>query len=71
MNGETNMIVRVKSFNGTLPDNITLNKDYAASRVDADRMRVTLDDGQIVTSCISKSGYLGDFGEWQIVSESA
>ncbi|MBJ6351072.1 MULTISPECIES: hypothetical protein [unclassified Acinetobacter] len=65
------MEVRIKSVNGSspLPENLQMNVVYKAVRVDAKRMKVTCDDGQVITTNISKSGYLGDWGEWEIVSE--
>ncbi|MFV5365466.1 hypothetical protein [Acinetobacter oleivorans] len=65
------MEVRIKSVNGSspLPENLQMNVVYKAVRVDANRMKVTCDDGQVITTSISKSGYLGDWGEWEIVSE--
>lgn len=65
------MEVRIKSVNGSipLPANLKMHVVYKAVRIDADRMKVTCDDGQVITTSISKSGYLGDWGEWEIVSE--
>lgn len=66
------MEVRIKSVNGSslLPDNLQMNVVYKAVRVDANRMKVTCDDGQVITTSISKSGYLGDWGEWEILNEA-
>ncbi|MCZ1176753.1 hypothetical protein OYC65_00900 [Acinetobacter pittii] len=65
------MEVRIKSVNGLtpLPSNLRMNVVYTAVRIDTKRMKVTCDDGQVITTSISKSGYLGDWGEWEIVSE--
>lgn len=65
------MEVRIKSVNGSspLPENLQMNVVYKAVRVDASRMKVTCDDGQVITTSISKSGYLGDWGEWEILNE--
>ena len=65
------MEVRIKSVTGDmgLPSNLQLNNVYQATRIDKHRMKVTCDDGQVITTNISKSGYLGDWGEWEIVSE--
>lgn len=62
------MEVRIKSVNGSspLPTNLQMNVVYKAVRVDADRMKVTCDDNQVITTSISKSGYLG---EWEILNE--
>jgi len=65
------MEVRIKSVNGEmgLPSNLQLNVVYQATRIDEHRMKVICDDGQVITTNISKSGYLGAWGEWEIVSE--
>lgn len=65
------MEVRIKSVNGSspLPENIQMNAVYKAVRVGPDRMKVTCDDGLVITTSISKSGYLGDWGEWEILNE--
>ncbi|WP_284086962.1 hypothetical protein [Acinetobacter pittii] len=65
------MEVRIKSVNGSspLPENLKMDVVYKAVRVDANRMKVTCDDGQVITTSISKSGYLGDWGEWEILNE--
>ncbi|MFW1892121.1 hypothetical protein [Acinetobacter geminorum] len=65
------MEVRIKTVTGEmgLPSNLQLNVVYQATRIDEHRMKVTCDDGQVITTNISKSGYLGDWGEWEIVSE--
>lgn len=65
------MEVRIKSVTGEigLPSNLQLDNVYQATRIDKHRMKVTCDDGQVITTNISKSGYLGDWGEWEIVSE--
>lgn len=67
------MQVRIKSINGDsrLPDNLQRDVIYQAVRIDEERMKVTCDDGQVITTNIKKSGYLGDFGEWEIIGESA
>lgn len=67
------MEVRIKSVNGSspLPENLQMNVVYKAVRVDANRMKVTCDDGQVITTSISKSGYLGDWGEWEILNEDS
>ncbi|ENV29729.1 hypothetical protein KWG10_01875 [Acinetobacter baumannii] len=56
------MEVRIKSVNGSspLPANLQMDVVYKAVRIDANRMKVTCDDGQVITTSISKSGYLGD-----------
>ena len=66
------MQVKIKTTSGVIPDNLTIGKIYSAERVDSERMRLTCDDGQLITSNIKKSGYLSDSavgGEWEIVSE--
>ncbi|WP_035358005.1 hypothetical protein [Acinetobacter calcoaceticus] len=65
------MEVRIKTVNGSiqLPANLQMEVVYKAVRVDANRMKVTCDDGQVITTSISKSGYLGDWGEWEILNE--
>jgi len=65
------MEVRIKTINGDseLPPNLRQGVIYQATRIDTQRMKVTCDDGQIITTNIKKSGYLGDYGEWEIVSE--
>ncbi|HCV3095094.1 TPA: hypothetical protein OV563_002948 [Acinetobacter baumannii] len=67
------MEVRIKSVNGSSPLTANLQMDvvYKAVRIDANRMKVTCDDGQVITTSISKSGYLGDWGEWEILSEDS
>jgi len=67
------MEVRIKTVNGPtpLPSNLKMEVIYKAIRVDADRMKVTCDDGQVITTSISKSGYLGDWGEWEILNEDS
>ncbi|WP_312049174.1 hypothetical protein [Acinetobacter courvalinii] len=67
------MKVRIKTVNGDigLPSNLQLNAIYQATRIDKDRMKVICDDGQEITTSISKSGYLGEFGEWEILEEAA
>ncbi|GAA5631107.1 hypothetical protein Acal02_01726 [Acinetobacter calcoaceticus] len=67
------MKVRIKTVNGDvgLPSNLQLNAIYQATRIDNDRMKVICDDGQEITTSISKSGYLGEFGEWEILEEVA
>ena len=67
------MEVRIKSLNGSspLPANLQMDVVYKAVRIDANRMKVTCDDGQVITTSISKSGYLGDWGEWEILSEDS
>ncbi|USA53839.1 hypothetical protein NDN13_01205 [Acinetobacter sp. C32I] len=67
------MKVRIKTVNGDigLPSNLQLDVVYQATRIDADRMKVVCDDGQEITTSISKSGYLGAFGEWEIIEEVA
>lgn len=66
------MKVRIKTVNGEigLPSNLKPNAIYHATRIDNDQMKVVCDDGQVITTSISKSGYLGDFGEWEIVEEA-
>ncbi|WP_368662097.1 hypothetical protein [Acinetobacter nosocomialis] len=65
------MEVKIKSVNGSssLPANLQMDAVYKAIRVDANRMKVTCDDGQVITTSFSKSGYLGDWGEWEILNE--
>lgn len=65
------MQVKIKSINGEsgLPSNLQLGVVYQAVRIDSKRMKVTCDDGQVITTNIKKSGYLGDFGEWEILDE--
>lgn len=65
------MRVKIKTVNGSigLPDNLQLDKVYLATRLSDDRMKVICDDGQEITTSISKSGYLGEFGEWEIIDE--
>lgn len=67
------MRVKIKTVNGSigLPNNLQLDKVYLATRLSEDRMKVICDDGQEITTCISKSGYLGEFGEWEIIDEVA
>ena len=67
------MQVKIKTINGNtgLPANLQRDVVYQAVRVDSRRMKGTCDDGQVITTNIKKSGYLGDFGEWEIVSEVA
>lgn len=65
------MRVKIKTMNGSigLPNNLQLDKVYLATRLSEDRMKVICDDGQVITTSISKSGYLGEFGEWEIIKE--
>ena len=65
------MKVKIKSVNGRsdLPSNLQRGVTYQAVRIDSERMKVTCDDGQVITTNIKKSGYLGDFGEWEILDE--
>nr|WP_312824018.1 hypothetical protein [Acinetobacter oleivorans] len=65
------MEVRIKTVTGDigLPSNLQLDNVYLATRIDEHRMKVTCDDGQVITTNIAKSGYLGTWGEWEIVSE--
>lgn len=65
------MRVKIKTVNGSigLPNNLQLDKVYLATRLSEDRMKVICDDGQEITTSISKSGYLGEFGEWEIIEE--
>ena len=66
------MKIRIKTYNGELPNNLTVNKVYDAVRVDSERMRVICDDGQVITTNINKSGYLGmdeNGGSWEIINE--
>lgn len=66
------MKVRIKTVNGGigLPSNLKTNAVYQATRINNDQMKVVCNDGQVITTSISKSGYLGDFGEWEIVEET-
>lgn len=64
------MKVKIKSFNGELPKNLTVGKIYDCVMVGNDRIKLTCDDCQEITSSISKSGYLSDDangGSWEIV----
>lgn len=65
------MRVKIKTVNGEsgLPSNLQLNVVYQATRINKDQMKVVCDDGQVITTSISKSGYLGDFGEWEVIEE--
>ncbi|EMB5690450.1 hypothetical protein N0P26_003507 [Acinetobacter baumannii] len=65
------MRVKIKTVNGSLglPNNLQLDKIYLATRLSEDRMKVVCDDGQEIITSITKSGYLGEFGEWEIVDE--
>lgn len=44
------MEVRIKSVNGSspLPANLQMDVVYKAVRIDANRMKVTCDDGQVI-----------------------
>lgn len=64
------MKVKIKSTNGEIPKNLTIGKLYDAEYVDELRIKITCDDGQVITSNIKKSGYLGigkNGGEWEIL----
>ena len=64
------MIVQIKSVvDGELPDNLTIGKKYESTRVDSERMKLSCDDGMIICTNIKKSGYLGNGGEWEVISE--
>jgi len=66
------MIVKIKTTNGDIPSNLTIGKEYDAIRFDSERMKLTCDDGQVITTNIKKSGYLSDSeigGEWEIIAE--
>ena len=66
------MRVKIKTTNGEIPKNLTIGKVYNATRIDSERMRLTCDDGQVITTNIKKSGYLSDSeigGEWEIINE--
>lgn len=65
------MRVKIKTVNGLigLPNNLKLDKVYLATRLSEDRMKVVCDDGEEITTSISKSGYLGEFGEWEVIEE--
>lgn len=65
------MQVKIKSVNGgsDLPCNLQRGITYQALRIDSERMKVTCDDGQVITTNIKKSGYLGNFGEWEVLKE--
>lgn len=66
------MIVKIKTTNGDIPSNLTIGKEYDAIRVDSERMKLTCDDGQVITTNIKKSGYLSDSeigGEWEVIAE--
>lgn len=63
------MVVKIGAFSGELPANLGLNKEYQATRIGPNHMDVTCDDGQVIRTHITKSGWLGDCGEWEIVSE--
>ena len=66
------MQVKIKTTSGEIPRNLTIGKIYNANRIDSERMRLTCDDGQVITTNIKKSGYLSDSeigGEWEIINE--
>ena len=66
------MRVKIKTTNGEIPKNLTIGKVYNATRIDSERMRLTCDGGQVITTNIKKSGYLSDSeigGEWEIINE--
>lgn len=64
------MKVRIKTvIDGVLPSNLRRDVVYDAVRCDDYRMKVTCDDGQVIMTSIKKSGYLGNGGEWEVLSE--
>lgn len=66
------MKVKIKTTDGEIPENLTIGRTYNADRVDSHRIRLTCDDGQVITTNIKKSGYLSDSeigGEWEIINE--
>ena len=62
------MKIKIKSFNGDLPDYLTVGKVYEVITPVLNGVRIICDDGMYLSTTINDSPTLNG-GSWEVVSE--